>query len=105
MSAAPDNNPFHVHLNDCRQCWETTFTLSDTGALFLQLSAATASDGETSTLRRGALNLARFAVGGSDDCFLDAAHALAAEVNARGRAIMNATKQAEVSRLREGSQP
>ena len=82
MSAAPD--VFHVHLNDCRQCRETTFALSDTGALFLGLSLATASAGETAALRLAALNLARFAVGGSDACFLDASNALAAEVNARG---------------------
>ena len=101
MSAAPDKNVFHVHLNDCRQCRETTFALSDTGALFLGLSLATASTGETAALRRAVLNLARFAVGGSDACFLEAA----AEVTARGRTIMTATKQAEASTLCEGSQP
>lgn len=80
MTADPDNNLFHVHLTNCRQCWETTFALCATGALFLQLSPAAASTGETAPLRRAALNLARFAVGGADACFLAAARALGAEV-------------------------
>lgn len=84
MTAAPDN-PFHAHLDACRQCRENPFSLCASGAILLQLSATTASAGEpadTARLRGDVLRLAQLAAGGSEADFLGAARALAAAISA-----------------------